>query len=188
MLKSVLKYTACALGAVLACGLIGLLLTQRFSDGPMEFLQGGSFSSGALVEVPVGDWSFAAGQNVEFELVGYATSRTAGYIMHEGQAYMTCDLGYMWNRFEGQQRLILNLIYLFKRWHLDALEDGRALIRHDGRIYRTKFVKVDDPALETVLRARLEELAKKFVAPAALGPPPAEEPNDVWFFRMDPWV
>ena len=52
------------------------------------------------------DWSFAVGKNVEFELVGTGTSRTAGYIMHDGVAYMTCDLGFMWNRFDGQRRLI----------------------------------------------------------------------------------
>ncbi len=188
MLKSLLKFSAYGLGALLVVGVIGVLLTQRFSDGPTEFLQGGSFSSGELVEAPVADWSFAAGQNVEFELVGYGTSRTAGYIMHEGQAYMTCDLGYMWNRFEGQQRFILNMIYVFKHWHRDAVEDGRALIRHDGRIYRTQFVKVEDPELEAMLKAQLEDLAREWIAPAELGPPPPEEPNDIWFFRMDPWV
>jgi hypothetical protein len=98
------------------------------------------------------------------------------------------DLGFMWNRFKGQQRLILNLICVFKHWHRDAVEDGRALIRHDGRVYKTNFVKVEDPELDAVLRAKLEDLAREWIAPAELGPPPAEAPNDVWFFRMDPRV
>ena len=108
--------------------------------------------------------------------------------MHEGKAYMTCDLGFMWNRLEGQQRLILQLIYVFKDWHRNAVEDGRARLRIDGKIYKADFVKVEDPELEGVLRSKLEELARELFAPAELGPPPEEEPNDVWFFRMDPRV
>jgi hypothetical protein len=46
-------------------------------------------------------------------------------------------------------------------------------------------VKVDDAELEATLRAKLEDLAREWIAPAELGPPPPEEPNDVWFFRMD---
>lgn len=186
MIKTLLKYASYLVASLILVGAIGVLVAQRISDGPLEFLQGGPFKTGELVEAPVDDWSFGAGRNVEFELVGYGTSRTAGYIMHEGTAYMTCDLGFMWNRFEGQQRLILNLIYVFKHWHRDAVEDGRALIRHDGRVYKTNFVKVEDPELDAVLRAKLEDLAREWIAPAELGPPPAEAPNDVWFFRMDP--
>ena len=188
MIKSALKYLTYTLGGLIVVGLVGVLVTQQFSDGPIEFLQGGSFKSGELVEAPVEDWSFGLGKTVEFELVGFGTSRTAGYIMHDDVAYMTCDLGFMWNRFEGQQRLILNLIYIFKHWHRDAVEDGRALLRIDGKIYRANFVKVEDPELNAILRSRLEDLGRTFVAPGELPPAPAEEPNDVWFFRMDPWV
>jgi hypothetical protein len=99
---------------------------------------------------------------------------------------MTCDLGFMWNRFEGRQRLILNLIYIFKRWHQNAVEDGRALLRVEDKIYKANFVKVEDPELNDILKVKLEELGRQYVAPAELGPRPAEEPNDVWFFRMDP--
>ena len=109
MIKTLLKYASYLVASLILVGAIGVLVTQRISDGPFDFLQGGPFKTGELVEAPVEDWSFGAGRNVEFELVGYGTSRTAGYIMHE-----------------------------------------------------------------------------EWIAPAELGPPPAEEPNDVWFFRMDP--
>lgn len=188
MILNILKYAGYLIATLIIVAVIAVAVTQRVADGPIEFLQGGSFTTGELVEGPVEDWSFGAAQNVEFELEGFGTSRTAGYIMHDGQAYMTCDLGFMWNRFEGQQRYILNLIYVFKHWHRDAVQDGRALIRHDGRIYKANFVKVEDPALDAVLRAKLEDLARDYIAPAELGPPPAEPPNDVWFFRMDPRV
>ena len=183
-----LKYIGIFIAAVVIVVTVGILITQRFSDGPIEFLQGGSFKTGELVEELVTDWSFGVGKSSEFELIGFGTSRVAGYIMHDGVAYMTCDLGFMWNRFEGQQRLILNLIYVFKHWHKDAVEDGRALLRIDGKIYKADFVKVEDPELNTILRTKLEDLAREYIAPAELGPPPTEQPNDIWFFRMDPRV
>ncbi|MDZ7685474.1 MAG: hypothetical protein U5O39_11120 [Gammaproteobacteria bacterium] len=181
------KYVGVVLGGLLILTIVAVLVTQRVSDGPIEFLQGGSFKTGEVVEKPVDDWSFGAGKPMAFELVGFGTSRTAGYIMHAGEAYMTCDLGFMWNRLEGgSTRWLANLIYLFKRWHLDALEDGRALVRIEDKLYKTQFVKVDDPALEAELRARLEVLAREHFAPRELGPPPTEGPRDIWFFRMDP--
>ena len=188
MLATWLKYIAISLGVVIIVATIGILITQRFSDGPIEFLQGGPFKTGERVEEPVADWTFGTGKSSEFELVGFGTSRVAGYIILDGVAYMTCDLGFMWNRFEGQQRLILNLIYVFKHWHEDAVEDGRALLRIDGKIYKANFVKVEDPDLNAALRLELEDLGRGYIAPAELGPPPTEPPNDVWFFRMDPRV
>lgn len=187
MIFRLLKYLGAFLGAAIVVAIVGVLVAQRVSDGPMEFLQGGPFTTGELVEEPVTDWSFGMGKPTEFELVGFGTSRTAGYIMHDGVAYMTCDLGYMWNRLEsGTGRWLLNLIYVFKRWHEDALEDGRALIRIDGKLYKTQFVKVEDLELNRVLRKELEEVARTYFAPMELPPPPTEEPNDIWFFRMDP--
>ncbi|MEX0942648.1 MAG: hypothetical protein WD002_08900 [Pseudomonadales bacterium] len=182
-----LKYIGIFLGATIAIAIVAVLITQRVSDGPIEFLQGGSFKTGELVEAPITDWSFAEDKRTEFELVGYGTSRTAGFIIHEGVAYMTCDLGFMWNRFDGgMQKWILNLIYVFKRWHEDAVEDGRGLLRVEGKLYKTNFVKVEDPGLNAILRSRLEDLAREYFAPQELGPPPTQAPNDVWFFRMDP--
>lgn len=185
MILTWLRYIAIFLLVSVVALVTGILAAQRFSDGPMEFLQGGSFQTGELVETPVTDWSFGLEKAVEFELVGYGTSRRAGYIMHDGVAYMTCDLGFMWNRFDGRQKMILNLIYIFKHWHTDAVEDGRAILRIDGKLYKSQFVKVEDPELNAILRLEFEELARGYVAPEELGPRPPE-PNDVWFFRMDP--
>jgi hypothetical protein len=134
MIRKLLRYASYLLAGLILVSVIGILVTQRISDGPLEFLQGGPFKTGERVEAPVRDWSFGAGKNVEFELVGFGTTRTAGYIMHEGNAYMTRDLGFMWNRFEGQRRLILNLIYVFKHWHEDAVEDGRTISGFSGWI------------------------------------------------------
>ena len=71
-------------------------------------------------------------------------------------------------------------------WHKDAEQDGRARLRIDGRIYKSNFVKVVDPELNIVLRSKLEDLGRGYLAPEPLLPPPTEPPDDVWFFRMDP--
>lgn len=189
MVLTWLKYIGIFLVSVIIVAVVALLVTQRVSDGPIEFLQGGSFKTGELVEGPITDWSFAKDKRTEFELVGFGTSRVAGPIFHEGIAYMTCDLGFMWNRLDsGPQKRLLQLIYTFKRWHRDALEDGRALLRVEGKLYKTNLVKVEDPELNAILKARLETLAQEYFAPMELGPPPDEKPNDIWFFRMDPRI
>ncbi len=182
-----LKIAGAAVAGLILAVVVAVLITQRVSDGPISFLQGGPFRTGELVEGPITDWSFANDRPTEFELVGFGTSRTAGFIIHDGVAYMTCDLGYIWNRLDGgPQKWLLGLIYTFKHWHEDAVQDGRVLLRVDGKLYKSRFVKVEDPALNAALRSQLEALARKLVAPATLGPPPAQPPNDIWFFRMDP--
>ncbi len=180
---TVLKYLGYGLLATIVFLIVSILVVQRLSDGPIEPLQGGPFTTGELIETPVEDWSFGELKNTHFELVGFGTSRRAGYIMLDGVAYMTCDLGFMWNRLEGSSRILLNLIYVFKTWHLDAMEDGRALIRIDGKIYRAQFTKVTDAELQDRLKGRVEELFDQMFG--EIGPAPIEEPNDMWFFRID---
>lgn len=186
MVGRVVKWFGIVLGGLIVTAVVGVLIAQRVSDGPMSFVQGGPFKTGDLVEEPVTDWSFGMGKETEFELVGFGTSRIAGYIIHDGVAYMTCDLGFMWNRLEpGMMKTITNLIYVFKHWHEDAVEDGRALVRIDGKIYKANFVKVEDPELNAILRDELETMARE-QAGLEFGPRSSEPPNDIWFFRMDP--
>jgi hypothetical protein len=74
---------------------------------------------------------------------------------------------------------------VFKTWHLDAVKDGRALIRLDGKIYKTQFMKVEDENLKDRLKVELETLANEYFG-GNLGPAPTSGPSDIWFFRMDP--
>jgi hypothetical protein len=181
------KYIGITFLVLIITGVATIFYLQATSDGPIEPMQGGPFTTGEIVDEPVEDWSFAAGKRVEFELVGYGTSRVAGFIMHEGNAYMTCDLGFVWNRFqEGRQKMFLRTLYTFKRWHTDAEQDGRARLRIDGKIYSASFVKVEDEETYEALRLKLEDLARRYLAPNELPPRTEEAPNDVWFFRMDP--
>ncbi len=75
---------------------------------------------------------------------------------------------------------------MFKRWHEDALSDGRAVLRIGGNLYERQAVRVTDPALDAALRAQLEDMARQWLGDTARSPAPTEGPRDIWFFRMDP--
>ena len=182
--KTWLKRIFLGLAGIVVVGLVSLLLYQQVSDGPTGPLMGGSFGSGEIVETPVADWSALAG-DFEFELVGQQSSRTAGGVLVDGNLYITCDLGFVWSRLpDGFQRNVLNLIWVFKSWHEDALRDGRIRIRKDGRIHTAVIELVEDPELIESLKVALEDLASEFFGPEGLGPRPRQEPNDIWFFRV----
>lgn len=165
---------------------IGGRTAQYLADGPWELIPGGELRSGELITEPVSDWSFVHGETVELQLVNPLKSRYTGLMVHEGELYVPCDLGYMWGRFSGNIRRTLHLVYLFKRWHEDAVEDGRVVFRVDGKRYARQAVRVTDPALVAALKSDLEALARKWLHPRELGPPPTEGPRDIWFFRLDP--
>ena len=189
-----LRYVAIGVAALVFLLGASVLVAKRMSDGPLtEMIPGGALQAGPLeagaglaAALTCGTVVCPKTSTIELELVGPATSRYTGIMVHDGQVYIPCDLGFMWGRFTGTTRSILHLIYLFKHWHEDALQDGRVVIRAGGKRYEGQAVKVTDPSLDTALRSQLEEMAKVWVAPDTLGPPPTEPPNDIWFFRIDP--
>ena len=135
------------------------LVAQRLSDGPTGPIPGGELRKGLLVSQTNIDWSFGHGQDLELQLMEPMGSRITGAMVYRGELYVPCDLGFMWGRFEGQTRLILNIIYVFKRWHEDALLDGRVVLRIAGKRYERQAVRVTDPELLASLRLQLEEMA-----------------------------
>lgn len=186
-------FVARVIGLVVLVLIGGVFIAQRVSDGPLNaMLPGGPLRAGTLAS---NDASLAKHlvtrsadtmDPIELQLVDPPTSRYTGIMLHDGQVYVPCDLGYMWGRFEGRQRTMLHVIYLFKDWHEDALEDGRVVVRVDGVRYEGQAVRVTNPVLDAALRAQLETMAARFVAPDPLPPAPTEPPNDIWFFRIDP--
>ena len=171
---------------VLICAsILAVMIFQKVSDGPYGPLQGGHFRTGEMADSLVANYEDMADKPTELLLVGPGSSRTLGYIMYEGKVYISCDLGFMWNRFEGMQKLILNLIYVFKTWHLDAIEDGRAELRIAGKRYPGYLYLVEDKSLNTALKTQLEDLARQWIAPEVLGPEP-EAPNGILFFKFVP--
>lgn len=177
--------TAIALGALAIVGWLGFVIAQTRSDGPLtDIIPGGALRSGELVSRPVADWAFAHGETIELQLEEPTKSRWVGALTYQGELYIPCDLGYMWGRMDGQIRRVLHLIYRFKRWHNDALANSNAVLRINGKRYPIDAVLVDDPQLIAELKAELEELAREWMAPDKLGPPPTEGPRDIWFFRV----
>jgi hypothetical protein len=191
---------ALALAVFSLASLAAVLIAQSLSDGPLNaIIPGGPLRTGPLVTEAHVDWPAVLGDRgscsndgcapmepVELQLVDPPRSRYVGIMVRDGQLYVPCDLGFMWGRFSGRNRRVLHLIYLFKRWHEDALHDGRVVLRIDGKRYERQAVRVTDPELEAALRAQLEEMARHWVAPEPLADAPAEEPNDIWFFRIEP--
>src|SRR5262245_52935591 len=86
-----------------------LFVAARFHDGPLGPIPGGALEAGAEVSEPVADWSFAKDvKEIELQLASQGSSRTTWVIVHEGQAYVPCSLGFPPG----------------KRWHQHAVVDG----------------------------------------------------------------
>lgn len=179
------KITGVLIILLIAAGLIA----QRMSDGPSAFIPGGPLRAGTLVTESNINWLIELGENpgsIELQLMDPPTSRITGVMLHKGQLYVPCDLGFMWRRFSGTQRWILHAIWIFKTWHEDALRDGRVVMRIDGKRYERQAVRVTDPVLLARLRSQLEAMAVEYFG----GPLPdvQTDPEDIWFFRLDPRV
>ena len=73
----------------------------------------------------------------------------------------------------------LKTIPLWKQWPYEAIDDGRALIRIDEKVFPVQLVKIDDPALRLKL---FKQLSEKYDLPAPSANP---DPDDTWIFRAD---
>ena len=160
----------------------------RFADGPRGPLPGGALRMGQLVTEPEVDWQATLGDRpmgeIELQLVEPVGSRTVGALVHEGDLYVPCDLGFIWRRVpDHTMRRVLHLIWLFKGWHEDAVADGRVLVRVAGKRFERQAVRITNPALLATLRDHVSEAAGEYMG----GLLPIETSvDDIWFFRLDP--
>jgi hypothetical protein len=103
-----------------------------------------------------------------------ARSRHTWLLVREGKLYVPC--GYMNSRW-GR---------LWKQWPVDAMKDGRAVIRIDGRRYEREAIRVTDPEVFWPLA---KELLRKYLPtedqelPSEL---PTIESTGLWFFELAP--
>ena len=143
--------------AALAALVVLLFVGARLHDGPLGPIPGGALASGELVTAPVADWSFAADVGeVELQLASQSKSRTTWIVVHQGKAYVPAATEYPPG----------------KTWHRAALEDGRAVLRVNGKRYPVTLTKVDDAALVTSVR---DVASKKY---------PARPGGEVWLFAV----
>jgi hypothetical protein len=175
----ILRWIGIAL-AMLIFVLFAVAMIARESDGPLHlypfaFLPGGPLKSGELVTGPEPDWSFTRDvMVVELQLANPPLSRNTWLVVHEGKLYVPC--GYM-NSWWGR---------LWKQWPVDAMHDGRAMIRIAGRRYVREAVRVTEPdlfwSLIRVLRKKYRPLEDQEL-PEEL---PSVESTGVWFFELAP--
>ena len=144
---------------------LAAVLVARVADGPVSLLAGGPFTSGELVDVVPEDWSFATDiEEVELQLLEPPRSRITWIVVHQGHPYIPC--GFL-------------DVPLWKQWPHEAEKDGRALLRHEGKLYPLHADRVTDPGLH----AELGELA---AAKYGFGGGEPPDPDQVWFFRLSP--
>lgn len=158
------------LAGVLVLAVVALLIGARFSDGPVGIVAGGPFSSGERATGPEPDWSSAREiPTIEFQLVDPPRSRTTWILEHEGKIYIPC--GYMdstWGR-------------IWKKWPIEAEQDGRAILRIGGKLYDRQLVRIKDGPLVEPL---LAELSRKYVGSEI--PLAAVSSETLWLFELAP--
>jgi hypothetical protein len=169
-MKTVLRIALGLLGSLVLLVVV-VVIGARFADGPIAIIAGGPFTSGELVSGPEPDWSFVHDiREVEFQLVDPARSRTTWILEHEGRIYIPC--GYMttaWGK-------------LWKQWPIEALTDGRSILRIGDKLYERKLVRIEQGPLLEPLTA---ELSRKYVGGAEIGPEAVTSGN-LWLFELAP--
>jgi hypothetical protein len=165
----ILKWMTRGIGIVVL--LVGaLVIGARFADGPIAIVPGGPLEAGELVTGPEPDWTFARDiAEMEFQLVEPPISRTIWLQVHDKKLYVVS--GYM-NSTIGR---------LWKQWPAQALRDGRAVIRIDGKRYERQLVRIldDRPVLEGIAA----EMERKYGAPLRAE---MASSGDAWFFALQP--
>jgi hypothetical protein len=161
------------IGGVVLFLLLAIVLVRigaRFMDGPYVLLPGGPLVAGEWVEGPEPDWTFARDiPEMELQLVEPPQSRTVWLQVVDGKLYIVS--GYM-NSTVGK---------LWKDWPEQAVADGRAVIRIDGKRYPRRLVRIldDRPTLEAIAA----EINRKYGAPLTAD---MAATGDAWFFAVEP--
>jgi hypothetical protein len=151
--------------AVVASGLLVVALAARMSDGPLGPFPGGPLKKGPIAARPVSDWTFAADvPRMELQLLQPPRSRTTYLLVHDAKLYVPA--GFL-------------DVPIWKQWPEQAVADGRAIVRIEGKRYGTRAVRVTDPDLFAAL-ARLA--GEKY----ALGGEGGRDldPETTWFFQL----
>ena len=148
------------------------LIVARFSDGPLEIVAGGPFTSGEPATAEP-DWEFVRDYNtVEFQLLDPAASRTTWIAVHEGRVFIPS--GYMttwWGK-------------IWKQWPLHAMEKPEAILRVDGKLYARELVRITDPA-DPAIDPVMGELSRKYAQGQNM-PRSAFDSGYLWIFELVP--
>jgi len=148
---------------VLAAGITAS--ATRSADGPLAIFPGGELVAGDWLDSTSADAErLATTGQIEFQLLTPPRSRTTWVVVHEGEIYIPCGTP---------------TVSFFKQWPHEAMKDGRAVIRFDGKRQRRTAVRVHDRDIRAAL---LREVARKYPGPEG----DVEDEDQAWFFRLDP--
>ncbi len=115
-------------GGLVALILAGLFLASR-ADGPVFVFAGGPLTSGELVDFADLEWTALDDlHELEMEIVAAESSRTLWFSVHDGAAYVACDLDCIDGRLS--------------RWPQQIERDDRVVMRIDGRRVEGRLVHV----------------------------------------------
>jgi hypothetical protein len=153
-----LRWTTRILGA-LAVLVVVVFYGARLHDGPLGPIPGGPLASGDVVREPIADWAFATDVGeIELQLDSQQQSRTVWFFVLDGKGYVPCNLR-------------------SQIWHRQALVNGAAKLRMDGKLYPVMLSKLGDAvALQMGERVRAE-LERKY------GALPSSDAG-VWLFQV----
>ncbi len=161
---------------VLVSAVVGVVVAARFHDGPfagpLAIIAAGPFETGEWQRGPEEpDWAFLRDYpTIEFQLLDPARSRTTYVMEHEGRIFIPSR--YM-NTIRGK---------LWKHWPIEAEEDGRAILRVDGKLYERQLVRIREPE---IVSGVLAERSRKYGnSPAALQE--LVTSGDLWLFELRP--
>ena len=147
--------------AALAVFAVVAFYGARLHDGPLGLLPGGPLRAGTVVAEPVADWEFAKDTGeIELQLDSQQQSRAVWFFVLDGQGYVPCRLG-------------------FELWHRQAMVNGAAKLRIDGKLYPVTLNKLGDAIAEQMSDRVRAELTRKY------GDLPPSE-SRVWLFQVTP--
>src|SRR5262249_7429147 len=154
-----LRWIVCVLAVLVGVGYYG----PRLHDGPLGMIPGGPLEAGGVVREPVADWAFAKDQReIELQLDSQRQSRTVWFFVLDGKGYVPCSLGFP----PGQI------------WHRQAVVNGAARLRIEGRLYPVMLTKLDDTIVQQMSDLVRAELTRKDTKL------PPNQASGVWLFQV----
>ena len=149
-------------------------LKARFSDGPTRLFSGGPLTSGPLISEPEPNWQFTDQiESIELQHFDPRTSRRVWVTHYDGKIYV----------FSGRTDTLLGRLWY--TWPLHAAEDGRAIVRIDGKRCRRQLLRVRfGPELDGITEA----FRNKYEKYDAEGTRQEVEDGVFWVFELAPRI
>ena len=144
-------------------------MKQGLSDGSDFVFSGGVLVSGELHTGPEPDWSFTNDVTlIELQLVDPPRTRTIWVGEHDGKLYV----------FSAYMRSLVGRVW--KAWPYQAEQDGRAVLRIDGKRYERQLQRIESgPVLDGITASIAEKYSYNISREIV-------ESGDVWLFEAGP--